>query len=304
MDNNILPSWNDTPIKKSIIDFVERVTKEDSKEFISPGDRIAVFDNDGTLWTEQPLQIQVLYSLDRIEELAEKNPQLRETQPFKAFLEKDIKKISTFTKKELMTFVVTTHDGRTPADFIESVKEWFYKTAHPKFKIPLSGCVYKPQIELLNYLRSNGFKTFIVSGGGVNFMRTVAEIIYGIPTEQVIGTSGKTKVEYKGTSPEVVRLPELQCFDDREEKVNSISFHIGKRPVFVFGNSDGDLAMMRYAINGEGASMAMLLHHDDNEREVAYDRDFKLSPLQEALDVAEKEGIKVVSMKKDWGKVF
>lgn len=301
---NTLTSWNDTKIKSAIINFVESVTKEGSKDFIPVSERIAVFDNDGTLWAEYPMQLQFLFSLDKMKEIAEENPEMKDTQPFKAFLEKDLKTILTFTKKELVTFIVTTHRGKTPEEFEGFVKSWFDNTIHPKFNISVYKCVYKPQIELLKYLRDNGFKIFIVSGGGLNFMRTVTEKVYDIPTEQVIGSSGKTKIEYEGKSPVVKRIPEMKNFDDKEEKVNNISFHIGKRPVFVFGNSDGDLAMMRYALHGSRPAAAFLLHHDDEKREALYDRDFKLSPLREALDVAEEEGINVVSMKNDWNKIF
>lgn len=304
MTNNILPSWNDTEIKRSVLKFIERISDKDSEDFIPEENRIAVFDNDGTLWTEQPFPVQLLFALDRIKELAELNPEMKNSQPFKAFIEKDIKTISTFSKKDIMTFLFKTHDTKTPEEFESNVKHWFENAVHPRFKFSFYDSVFKPQVELLQYLRENDFKTFIVSGGGINFMRVVSEKIYGISSDRVIGSSGKTKIEYEGSKPLITRLPELGSFDDREEKVNNIYLHIGKRPVFAFGNSDGDLAMLRYTLAGEGLKMALLIHHDDSEREVAYDKDFKISPLKEALDVAEAEGINVVSMKNDWNKVF
>lgn len=301
---SILPSWNDTPVKNAIIDFVERVSYKSSKDFIPKSDRIAVFDNDGTLWTEQPMQIQGLFANDRLKFLAGQNPEMKETQPYKAFLEHDHKTMAAFTKKELMEFVFATHDGKTPEEFTSHVSEWFETAEHPLLKTSYENCIYKPQIELLEYLRANDFKTFIVSGGGVDFMRVIAEKYYGIPNEQVIGSSGKTKLEIENNKPVVTRLHELNSFDDREEKVLNIHLHIGKRPVFVFGNSDGDLKMMQYTLSGGGARMALLLHHDDAKRETAYDTDFKLSPLKEALDAAKYWGINIVSMKNDWKKVF
>ena len=304
MTNNILPSWNDTEIKRSILKFIEIISDKDSEDFIPEENRIAVFDNDGTLWTEQPFPVQLLFALDRVKELAELNPEMKNSQPFKAFIEKDIKTISTFSKKDIMTFLFKTHDTKTPEEFESNVKHWFENAVHPRFKFSFYDSVFKPQVELLQYLRENDFKTFIVSGGGINFMRVVSEKIYGISSDRVIGSSGKTKIEYEGSKPLITRLPELGSFDDREEKVNNIYLHIGKRPVFAFGNSDGDLAMLRYTLAGEGLKMALLIHHDDSEREVAYDKDFKISPLKEALDVAEAEGINVVSMKNDWNKVF
>jgi phosphoglycolate phosphatase-like HAD superfamily hydrolase len=304
MTNNILPSWNDTEIKRSVLKFIERISDKDSEDFIPEENRIAVFDNDGTLWTEQPFPVQLLFALDRIKELAELNPEMKNSQPFKAFIEKDIKTISTFSKKDIMTFLFKTHDTKTPEEFESNVKHWFENAVHPRFKFSFYDSVFKPQVELLQYLRENDFKTFIVSGGGINFMRVVSEKIYGISSDRVIGSSGKTKIEYEGSKPLITRLPELGSFDDREEKVNNIYLHIGKRPVFAFGNSDGDLAMLRYTLAGEGLKMALLIHHDDSEREVAYDKDFKISPLKEALEVAEAEGINVVSMKNDWNKVF
>ncbi len=304
MSENKLALWKEGNIKKKITDFVKNACDESSPGFIPPPERIAAFDNDGTLWAEYPMQMQIFFALDKLKDFINENPEKKDTQPFKAFIEKDLKTILSFPKRDIMTFLSVTHQGRTPEDFQKHVLDWFEEFVHPRFKSSAYNCTYKPQCELLDYLRENGFKTFIVSGSGLNFMRAVAERIYGIPPEQIIGTSGKTKVEYEGTKPVVTRLPELLSYDDREEKVNNIALRIGRVPVFVFGNSDGDLSMMRYAINSERKGIAFLLHHDDDEREAAYDRDFKLSPLKEALDVSEVEGINVVSMKNDWTQIF
>lgn len=304
MNENTLTSWQDTPLKKSIIDFVEKVTNETNPGFIPVPDRIATFDNDGTLWTEQPLQVEIFFALDRAKELGKLNPELNNSPLFKAFIEMDLKTISTFPKKDIISLLFETHDGKTPDEFKSNVVKWFDNAVHPRFKFSFYNAAFKPQTELLNYLKENGFKTFIVSGGGVDFMRAVADKIYGIPTDRVIGSSGKTRIEYEGVKPSVTRIPELFSFDDRDEKVNNIHLHVGKRPVFAFGNSDGDLPMLRYTLGGEGLRMALLLHHDDSVREAAYDKDFKISPLKGALEVADKEGIKVVSMKDDWKEVF
>lgn len=304
MSVNNLPSWNETEIKKSIISFVETVTNSNSGEFIPEEDRIAVFDNDGTLWTEQPFPVELLFALERAKDLSELNPDLKNSALFKAFLDMDLKTILTYSKKDIMNLLFETHDGKTPAEFESHVKDWFSKAVHPQFKFSFYNCYFKPQLELLDYLRENGFKTFIVSGGGIDFMRTVSKKIYGIPNYKVIGSSGKKQIEYEGNKPVVIRIPELHSFDDKDEKVKNIHLHIGKRPVFAFGNSDGDLAMLRYTLNGEGSRMALLLHHDDEIREVAYDKGFQISPLNLALQISAEEGIHVVSMKKDWSTVF
>lgn len=304
MTNNNLPSWNDTPTKKSIIDFVEKITNASGPDFIPVNERIATFDNDGTLWTEQPLQVELFFALDRAKEQAKLNPDLLNSPLFKAFIEMDMKTILTFPKNDIIDLLFKTHEGKTPAEFESTVMQWFDTAVHPRFKFSFYDAGFKPQIELLDYLRENGFKTFIVSGGGIDFMRTVAEKIYGIPAYMTVGSNGFTKIEYDGSKPVVTRVAQLRSFDDKDEKVNNIHLHVGKRPVLAFGNSDGDLAMLRYTLAGEGLRMALLLHHDDNEREVAYDKDFKISPLNEALNVAAAEGINVVSMKNDWSKVF
>lgn len=304
MTDNYMKSWTGAEIKKTITDFVTKVTTENSPGFVPENKRIAVFDNDGTLWTEQPLQVEIFYALYRMKILAVKDPTLKNTQPYKAFIEEDIKTLSKFGKKELLEIAFKSHDGKTPQEFYSNVKDFFEKSLHPKFKFSYYNCAFKPQLELLDYLRANGFKIFIVSGGGLEFMRVVTEKIYGIPDERVIGSTIAKEVVYDGNKPVINRLPQLANFDDREEKVLNIFNHIGSVPVLAFGNSDGDLSMLRYTLNSSENNLALLLHHDDAEREFAYDKDFVLSPLDEALKVAEAEGIRVVSMKNDWGKVF
>ncbi|ANE49218.1 HAD family hydrolase [Flavisolibacter tropicus] len=300
----MLPSWNDTESKKAIIEFVERIATEDSTDFVPVPERIAVFDNDGTLWAEQPTMVEGFFTFDRIHEMVANDPAMKETQPFKAFLEKDVAAIHALGKRGIVEFVMKAHEAETQEAFKELVTDWFANAIHPHFKQPYTQCIYQPQLELLDYLRANGFKTFIVTGGGIEFVRTVAESIYSIPPEQVVGSSTKTQFDLKDKKVQVARLGELRSFDDREEKVVNINLHIGRRPLFVFGNSDGDLRMMQYTLSSDGPCMAMLLHHDDAQREVAYDKDFKLSPLNEALSVAKDWGIHIVSMKNDWNKVF
>ena len=298
-----LPSWNDGPAKTAIIDFVARVTKSGGPDFVPAAARIAAFDNDGTLWCERPLQVQV-FALDRLKELAAKDPTMKDRQPYKAFFEVDLKTIRELGKKAVFEVAVATHAGGTEEEFDRAAREWLASARHPKLGRPFTQCVYQPQLELLDYLRANGFKTFIVSGGGIDLMRAFAEDVYGIPPEAVIGSSVKTRFEVRDGRGVLVKLAELGSFDDREVKPQNIQLHIGSRPILAFGNSDGDLAMLRYVKSGDGPRLALLLHHDDAEREFAYDRDFELSPLAEALDRAGEYGVTVASMKRDWKKVF
>lgn len=304
MSARALPSWNDGAARSALLDFVARVTKVGGPDFVLPEARIAAFDNDGTLWCEQPMQVQVFFAQDRLKGLTARDPTLRERQPFKAFLEHDLKTIHSLGKKGAFEVAFTTHAGMTEEEFGEIARAWFAEAKHPKLGMLFKQCIYRPQIELLRYLRENGFKTFIVSGGGVDLMRAFAEEAYGIPPEQVIGSSVRTRFGIKNGHASLTKLADLGSFDDREEKVSNIGLHIGRRPILIFGNSDGDLAMMRYATSGRGARLALLLHHDDAGREFAYDREFKLSPLAEALDGAAEFGITVVSMERDWQRVF
>jgi phosphoglycolate phosphatase-like HAD superfamily hydrolase len=299
-----LPSWNDGAAKSAILDFVARVTNEGGPDFVPPPERIAVFDNDGTLWCEQPIQVQLFFLIDRVNELAAKDPSLKERQPYKALLEHDMKTLHALGKQALFELAFATHAGVTEDEFETIAQAWFAQAKHPRFGRLFKENTYQPQVELLDYLRANGFKTYIVSGGGIDLIRAFAEQAYGIPREQVIGSSAKLRFDVNGSGTSLMKLSELNSFDDREVKPANIGLHIGRRPILAFGNSDGDLAMLRYCKTGKGARLALLIHHDDAEREVAYDREFRLSPLVEALDKADAYGITVVSMKRDWRAVF
>jgi len=299
-----LESWNDGAAKAAIVDFVARVTKKGGTDYVPPAERVAVFDNDGTLWCEQPIQVQIFFLIDRAKELAAKDPALKERPAFKALLERDFGTLLANGKRGAMELIAATHAGMSEDEFGTIARSWFASARHPKFGRLFRECTYAPQVELLQYLRDHEFKTYIVSGGGVDLMRAFAEEAYGIALEQVIGSSVKLRFEIKDGRALLMKLPELGSFDDRETKVENIGVHIGRRPILAFGNSDGDLAMMRYTLGGGGPGLALLLHHDDVEREFAYDREFKLSPLSEALDKAGDYGITLVSMKRDWKTVF
>lgn len=300
-----LPSWQAGKIKSAILNFVQQIAIPGNPNYRSPAERIAVFDNDGTLWCEQPVQIQIFFLLDRIKQLPTENPALADQQPFKAILENDQAVISSFTKKELMTLFFGTHTGMSPEAFTEIASAWLDTSKHPRFQQLFKTCLFQPMRELLDFLKAHEFKNFIVTGGGMDFVRVISEEIYDIPVEQVIGSTSKVKYELVDDLPTLTKLPELNSFNDREVKVENISLHIGRRPLLAFGNSDGDLAMLRYTAAGEGKRLALLLHHDDADREYAYDRDFKLSPCIEALEVVPQlPGGMIVSMKQDWQKVF
>ena len=304
VDRQPLASWTDGAVKSAILDFVARVTKEGGPEFVPAAERIATFDNDGTLCCEQPLQIQFYFAFGRVEELAAEDPTLAERQPFKAVLEHDYNTLFGLGLQALYELVFATHAGMTDEAFDAIARGWLATAQHPKVGRLFKQCIYRPQVELLAYLRENGFKTYIVSAGGVDFMRAFVEEAYGVPREQVIGSSVKLRFDAVGDRVSLSKLSELNIFNDREAKPLSIGLHIGRRPLLAFGNSDGDLAMMRYARSGSGPRLALLLRHDDAEREAAYDREFRLSPLSEALDKAMDYGITVVSMKQDWKVVF
>jgi phosphoserine phosphatase len=299
-----LPSWADDAAKDAILEFVARVTEPGGREFVRPSERIATFDNDGTLWCERPAQAQIYFTFDRVKELAMLDPTLRERRTFKAFLDHDLRAIGNLGKELAFEIGFATQAGLTEEEFRLVARRWLATARHPRLGRPFWRCTYQPQIELLAYLRQNGFKTFIVSGGGVDLIRAFAEEAYGIPPEQVIGSSVQTRVQAENGRLDLYKLPHIDSFDDREEKVRNIGRHIGRRPLLAFGNSDGDLAMLRYTIAGDGPRLALLLHHDDGEREFAYDREFKLSPLMAGLDEAETLGITLVSMRRDWKTVF
>lgn len=299
-----LPSWNEGQSKQQILDFVRDVTTASSLNFVPPEERIAVFDNDGTLWAEQPAYFQLLFAIDRIKELADQHPEWKTRMPFKAVLENDMAALAASGEKGLIQLVMASHAGMTTTEFEKIVKDWIATSQHPRFKRPYTDLVYQPMLELLEYLRGKAFKTFIVSGGGIEFMRPWTERIYGIPPEQVMGSSIKVKFELRDGNPVLVRLPEIDFIDDKAGKPVGIHKFIGRRPIAAFGNSNGDLQMLQWTAGGEGARFMLVVHHTDAEREWAYDRKSKIGHLDKALDEAQSRGWTVVDMKKDWKQVF
>ncbi|PYK70896.1 MAG: haloacid dehalogenase [Verrucomicrobia bacterium] len=300
-----LPSWNDTAPKKAIIAFVEKVTKEGSSDFVPPNERIATFDNDGTLWCEQPMYFQLFFALDRVKALAPQHPEWKTKEPFASLLKGDVKGALSGGEHAILEIIVATHAGMTTAEFEKVVADWIATAKHPKFKCPYTECVYQPMIELLAYLRANGFKTFIVSGGGIEFMRPWTEKVYGVPPEQVVGSSIKTKYEMRDGKPVLMRLPEMNFIDDKAGKPVGINSHIGRRPIAAFGNSDGDQQMLEWTQAGSGARLMMLVHHDDAAREFAYGAESKIGTFSDALMAeAKKNAWTVISMKDDWKAIF
>ena len=299
-----LPSWNDTSPKQAIIGFVDKVTKPGSADFVPPEDRIATFDNDGTLWVEQPMYVQLAFAIARVKQLAPHHPEWKTKQPFKGVLDGDMKAVAASGQHGLVEMVMATHAGMTVEQFQKTVSDWLDTATDPKFHKPYTECIYQPMVELLAYLRANGFKTFIVSGGGVEFMRPWAEKAYGIPPEQVIGSSIKTKFEVANGKPDLVRLPEINFIDDGPGKPVGINQYIGHRPIAAFGNSDGDLQMLEWTAAGSGPRFMLLVHHTDGVREYAYDRQSSFGKLDQALDEASAKGWTVVSMKDDWKQIF
>ena len=299
-----LPSWNDTATKGAIVDFVEKVSKEGAPDFVPVAERIAVFDNDGTLWSEQPGYFQLLFALDRIKKLAPEHPEWQTTEPFKSVLAGDMQGLAATGMKGLEQVIAATHTGITTEEFAAIAKDWVSNAQHPTLKRPFKECVYQPQIELLEYLRANGFKTYIVSGGGIEFMRPWTEEVYGIPPEQVVGSVIKTKYEVRDGKPVLVRLPEIDFIDDKEGKPVGINSHIGRRPILAVGNSDGDFQMLEYVTAGEGPRLGVIVHHTDGEREFAYDRDSHVGKLAQGLDEASERGWVVVDMKNDWNRIY
>jgi len=299
-----LPSWNDTGPKKAIIAFVEKVTKEGSPDFVPVPERIATFDNDGTLWAEKPVPFQLLFAVEQVKQLAPQHPEWKTKEPFASLLKGDLARVAATGEKGLMEIVTATHAGMTTDEFSRSVQEWIASAKHPKTGRLLTAMVYQPMLELLAYLRANGFKTFIVSGGGVEFMRPWTERVYGIPPEQVVGSAGKLKLETRDGKPVLVKLPAIDFIDDKEGKPIGIQSRIGRRPIAAFGNSDGDLQMLQWAMAGEGARFALFVHHDDSQREYSYDRADRLQQFDKGWDEAIAQGWTVVSMKDDWNTVF
>jgi hypothetical protein len=300
-----LPSWNDGPAKQAIVSFVEKVTKEGSPDFVPPPERIATFDNDGTLWCEQPMYFQLFFALDRVKTLAPQHPEWKTKEPFASLLKGDVKGALAGGEHAILEIIVATHAGMTTAEFEKIVADWIATAKHPKFKRPYTECIYQPMVELLAYLRANGFKTFIVSGGGIEFMRPWTEKVYGVPPEQVVGSSIKTKYEMRGGKPVLMRLPEMNFIDDKAGKPVGINSHIGRHPIAAFGNSDGDQQMLEYTQGGDGARLMMLVHHDDAAREFAYGAESKIGTFSDALMAeAKKNSWIVISMKEDWKKIF
>jgi phosphoglycolate phosphatase-like HAD superfamily hydrolase len=302
---DLLPSWNDGSAKTSILEFVDRVTNEGSSDFVPPAERIAVFDNDGTLWAEQPVYFQAAFAFDEVKRLAPQNPEWATEEPFSAVIAGDLKSVMTMGEKGLLKIVAVTHSGMTTEEFSKSVADWLATARHPTKHRRYDELVYQPQLELLAYLRAHGFKTFIVSGGGVEFMRVFADKAYGVPPEQVVGSSGIVKFQLTAEGkPELVKEPKIEFIDDGPGKPVGINRFIGRRPIFAFGNSDGDQQMLEYVAAGDRPGFAAILHHTDAEREWAYDRRSHVGKLDKALDEANAKGWTVVDMKTDWKTVF
>lgn len=299
-----LASWNDGTAKDAILDFVERVATDGSDDYVPPAERIATFDNDGCLWAEQPMYFQAIFAFDRVKALAPEHPEWKTEEPFASILKGDVKAALAGGEKALLEIVMATHSDMTSAEFEQTVQQWLATARHPKTGRPYTEMVYQPMLEVLAYLRANGFKTFIVSGGGIEFMRPWAKRVYGIPPEQVVGSSVKTKYEVRVGKPVIVRLPELNFIDDKQGKPVGIQQHIGRRPLMAFGNSDGDFQMLEWTTAGDGPRFGMLIHHTDAEREWAYDRDSHIGKLDKGLDAAPTRGWTVVDMQRDWKVVF
>ena len=299
-----LPSWNEGKAKQAIIQFVKEVTQKDGSHYIPTEERIATFDNDGTLWSEQPMYFQLFFALDRVKALAPQHPEWKSKEPFASLLKGDVKKALAGGDKAILEIIMATHAGMTTQEFEQIVKDWIAEAKHPKTNRRYTDMVYQPMLELLDFLRSNSFKTFIVSGGGIEFMRPWTEAVYGIPPEQVVGSSIKTKFEMRKAGPVLVRLPELNFNDDKEGKPIGINAHIGRRPIAAFGNSDGDQQMLQWTTAGQGPRFGLLVHHTDAEREWAYDRKSHIGKLDKALDEASARGWTIVDMKKDWKVIY
>jgi phosphoglycolate phosphatase-like HAD superfamily hydrolase len=299
-----LPSWSEGPSKKAILDFVARVTTQGGQDFVPPAERIATFDNDGTLWAEQPLYFQFLFALDRVKMLAPQHPEWKDKEPFASLLKGDTKAVLAGGEKALLEIMAAAHSGMTTGEFEQIVKTWLATAKHPKLKRAYTDLVYQPMLELLTFLRASGFKTFIVSGGGVEFMRAFADQRYGIPPEQVIGSAGKQRYELREGKPALVKLPELEFVDDKEGKPIAIQRIVGRRPIAAFGNSDGDLQMLQWTCAGAGARLCLYVHHTDPKREWSYDRKSSIGKLDKGLDEAQVKGWTVVDIKHDWKVIF
>ena len=299
-----LPSWSEGASKQAIIQFVQDVSTAGGSRFVPPAQRIAVFDNDGTLWAEQPMYFQLAFTLDRVKMLAPKHREWKDKQTFKAVLEGDLNTVLAGGKHAILGLIIATHTGNTTEEFSQIVENWLATAKHPKTGRRYTDMVYQPMLELLTYLRANGFKTYIVSGGGIEFMRPWTKKVYGIPPEQVIGSSIKTKFELRDGKPVLMRLPEINFINDKAGKPVGINQHIGRRPIAAFGNSDGDLQMLQWVAAGSSKSFCLYVHHTDADREWAYDRNSSIGRLDQGLDEAQAKGWTVVDMKRDWKVVF
>ena len=300
-----LPSWNESPRKAAVMDFVKRTTTKGDKDFIEKDDRIAVFDNDGTLWSEQPYYFQLQFALDRLKKMAHQHPEWKEDTLLSAAIDGDINAVFKEGEHGLLKLVMATHAGMSDEAFMNSVEEWIKTARHPRFNQPYTQMVFQPMLELLEYLRIHGYETWIISGGGIDFMRGWTQDVYGIPPQQIVGSSLKKELKHEeGEEPVIMRLPKIGHIDDKGGKPVGIAQHIGKRPVAAFGNSDGDLKMMQYVAAGDGPYFNMYIHHTDAKREWAYDRESKIGRLDKGLDIAKKDGWSVVDMKTDWKVVF
>lgn len=299
-----LASWNEGPAKQAIVAFVKNVANPQSKDFVPPEQRIAVFDNDGTLWVEQPMYTQLTFALDRLRELAPSHPEWQENPVLKAAIAGDLKTISAYGTRGLLELVMVTHAGMSPDEFQQIVTDWIANAEHPRFKKKYTELVYQPMLELLDYLRENQFTTYIVSGGGIEFMRPWSNKVYGVLPAQVVGSGIKTRFELVDGRPTLIRLPEIDFIDDGPGKPVGINQHIGQRPIAAFGNSDGDMQMLQWTTSGKGARLGMIVHHTDAEREYAYDRNSSFGRLDKAMDMAQAEGWVLIDMKNDWKQVF
>jgi phosphoserine phosphatase len=299
-----LPSWNDGPARTAIVEFVTAVTTEGGADFVEPADRIAVFDNDGTLWSEQPMYVQLAFTLDRVKALAPEHPEWQETEPFKSVIAGDMKGVAASGQKGVMQILAATHAGMTSDEFTQIATDWIATAKHPKTGKPYTSMIYQPMLELIDYLKANAFEVFIVSGGGIEFMRPWTAQTYGIPPQNVVGSSIKSEYEVKDGKPVIMRLADIDFVDDGPGKPIGIYKFIGKRPIAAFGNSDGDFQMLEWTTSGDGRRFGLIVHHDDAEREVAYDRESHFGRLAKGLDEGPKRGWTIVSMKNDWKQVF
>jgi hypothetical protein len=300
-----LPSWSEGPPKRAVIEFVDKVSKEGSPDFVPVADRVATFDNDGTLWAEQPMYFQLLFALERVRVLAPQHPEWKDREPFASLLKGDVRKALAGGERAMVEIVMVTHAGMSTVEFEKIVKAWIATAKHPITHLLFTEMVYQPMLELTAYLRANGFKTYIVSGGGIEFMRPWTEKVYGIPPELVVGSSIKTQYEVRDGKPVLMRLPEIDFIDDKAGKPVGINSHIGRRPIAAFGNSDGDRQMLEWTQAGSGPRLMMLVHHDDAKREWAYGPESKIGTFSESLmEEAKKSGWTVISMKDDWKRIF